>query len=139
MVTWVGAGCATLSGMSVGRFENTIYSPHMVTPDRVIVPISTDRQVIPAPRPFDAAPGVVPFHRMLESLNRVPKVDEAEQTRNQIPRGADIVELSSAMTNTPKIGEVLPVTPIAPSQPPQVAQKPHIEPPMTGSVLDLYL
>tara|TARA_A100001391_G_scaffold201614_1_gene189090 strand:- start:47 stop:424 length:378 start_codon:yes stop_codon:yes gene_type:complete len=102
--------------------DSTINPIHLVTPDRTVVPM---------PKPFDAPPGQVPFHRMLESENRADNMAEnraghlanriTQDAPTQINRPCDCYEPSNTSPSTaPKLGEVLPVsTPsaeIAPSR-----------------------
>ena len=113
----------------------TVNPQHLVTPDRVIVPM---------PKRFEAAPGVMPFHRMLEAENLVskPEIQRVEQVdrveRAEIARPRDTFEPSKAIGLLPKLGEVLAVTPIALAAI-KTEQVRQVQLPATGRVLDLYL
>ena len=115
--------------MSIGRSENTINPSFLVTPQRVVVPM---------PKRFEAAPGVMPFHRMLEAENLVPKPKIQLPDRPAISRPSDSYQPGSSAKLLPKLGEVLPVTPIAPAAV-KVEQVRQVQLPATGRVLDLYL
>lgn len=124
--------------MSVGRIENTINPLHLVTPERVVVPAPSNRQVIPMKKPFEAGPGVVPFHRMLEAQNLIPKVRSAMSERIETARNADRFESTQMMPSKPihllpTLGEVFAITPHAKS-----ATDKTTAPPKTGRLLDLY-
>ena len=135
--------------MTIGRLENSIYAAYMVTPDRVIVP---------EPKPFDAPPGVVPFHRALESANLAHQDRVIIPAPAKIQRGVDVYTPSDEMMNRsadapnpvtsghcsagsgllPKLGEILPVQSPAPTQI-RVQQTHQVQIPATGRVLDLYI
>ena len=112
--------------MAVGRVENTIYTPHRVTPDRVIVP---------APKPFDAPPGVVPFYRMLKSENLA-------SPNLPIVRPPDRLETSSAADPkaqlNPKLGEVSPIEKDLVIER-TIEITTQVQLPATGRLLDIYL
>ena len=117
--------------MSNIRFENSTSPVHLVTPQRVVVPM---------PKPFDAPPGVVPFHRMLraENISNPTKIQHTIpiEFRRQV---ADTFEPAIASSQlSPKLGEVLPVAPIA-TAPVQVHETRQVQLPATGRLLDIYL
>ena len=114
--------------MSISRTENSINPLHLVTPDRVIVPM---------PKAFDAPPGVKPFHRMLEVQNLLVANTPAPE-RAPIAREHDSFESTKTIGLLPKLGEVLPVTPIA-NEPVKVQRTTQVQQPATGRLLDLYL
>jgi len=114
--------------MSIGRLENSVNPLHLVTPDRVVVPM---------PKRFEASPGVMPFHRMLEAENLANRTEIQPVDKAEIPRPHDTFEPSSTGL-MPKLGEVLPVTPIAIAAI-KVQETRQVHIPATGQVLDLYL
>jgi len=117
--------------MSIGPTQYAINPVHLVTPDRVVAP---------APNPFDAPPGVVPFYRALEAENL------AHPNRVEIPRQRDTFEpiahrpapARSSIHLLPTLGEVLPVVPFAPASI-KIEQTRQVQIPATGRVLDLYI
>gem|GEM_PF-3169078 len=111
---------------------------HLVTPDRVIVPMATNRQVIPSQKPFDALPGLVPFHRMLRAENLVPQERVEQAIQIEASRSADRFEPSSGVGLLPKLGEVLAVQPVS-QAPIQINESRQVQQPATGRLLDLYL
>lgn len=118
--------------MTIGRLDNSINPIHLVTPDRVIVPMS---------KPFDSPVGVVPFHRVLlaENLAHTSEIQPAKQA--PIARTPDTFEPSSSLGSTglmPKLGEVLPVEPTK-MAPAKIQQAHQVQVPATGRLLDLYL
>ncbi|MEX0875955.1 MAG: hypothetical protein WD114_00725 [Phycisphaerales bacterium] len=124
--------------MSVGKIANTIYGPHLVNPDRVIVPSPCPRKTVPGPKPFDAPPGVVPYHRYLEAQNRIDRLGDEGALRSPVCRPCDRVDLSPAARLLPPLGEVLPVTPIE-TAPVEIEQTRQAHAPATGRLLDIYL
>jgi len=100
----------------------------MVTPDRVIVPM---------PKRFEAAPGVMPFHRMLQAENLSARNEIQPVDRAEISRPKDRFE-SSSTGLLPKLGEVLAVTPFA-AAPVKIEQSRQVQLPATGRLLDIYL
>ena len=128
--------------MSVGTTQST---------SRLIGAINThtgrvhpDRVIVPQPKPFDAPPGIQPFHRYLEALNRRIDQEGNDPCRCQIMRGADqyihIPDQSSGSTARllPTLGEVLPVAPRVVPSVIERAIRP-VEIAATGRVLDVYL
>ncbi len=103
-----------------------------VHPDRVIVPI---------PRPFDVAPGMVPFHRYLQAQNQIEQVSDAARPIEQPRRACDCLELSGSDATgpglLPKLGEVLPVGPQASAEL-RVQDLRQRVVPATGRLLDLF-
>ncbi len=120
--------------MSIGRSENAI-NPAVVNPAHLVMP---QRVVVPMPKRFEAAPGVMPFHRMLEAENLIPKPGIELPERPAIIRPRDAFESGSSAKLLPKLGEVLPVTPMAPAAI-KVEQTRQVQLPATGRVLDVYL
>lgn len=120
--------------MSIGRSENSI-NPAMVNPAHLVTP---QRVIVPMPKRFEATPGVMPFHRMLEAENLVPKPKIQLPDRPAIIRPSDSFQSGSSAKLLPKLGEVLPVTPIAPAAV-KAEQVRQVQLPATGRVLDLYL
>lgn len=104
--------------------------------------VHPDRVIVPHPKPFDAAPGVVPFHRYLQAQNQIAQCQaDALNTACPIKRGCDGVELSDQARSMarllPKLGEVLPVTPTARHHTQIVTTQQQIVP-ATGRVLDQF-
>ncbi len=104
--------------------------------------VHPDRVIVPQPKPFDAAPGVVPYHRYLQAQNQIAQIQaDALNTACPIKRGCDCVELSdhaqSMARLLPKLGEVLPVTPMA-QQVTQIVTTQQQVVPATGQVLDQF-
>ncbi|MDF1810197.1 MAG: hypothetical protein P1U42_10940 [Phycisphaerales bacterium] len=124
--------------MSVGRTENSINPMHLVTPDRVIVPTSTDRQVVPNQKPFDAPVGQIPFHRMLRAENLEPQKRVEQSNQIEASRNSDRFEPSNGVGLLPKLGEVLAVQTVE-RAPVQINESRQIQQPATGRLLDLYL
>ncbi len=130
-----GTKYATGSGaMSIGRSENS-FNPALVNPAHLVMPV---RVIVPMPKRFEAAPGVMPFHRMLEAENLVPKPKIQPPEPPAIVRPRDTYQPGSSAKLLPKLGEVLPVTPIAPAAV-KIEQVRQAQLPATGRVLDLYL
>lgn len=127
--------------MSLGRIENTVYGPHPVNPDRCVVPAPCRRGVVPGPKPFDAPPGVVPFHRTLEAENLASQREHRRACPGNEPpntcRPCDQVTLSEPVRLLPTLGEVLPVTDIHESVTIETTRQMQL--PATGRVLDLYI
>ena len=137
-----------MSVQSASNLNGSGINPtHLVTPDRVIVPM---------PRRANA-PGRVPFHEMLSALNAQHRLAD----RLEAPRGLIIARTpdrfdrssvsgiepadhnslgcpSAGPSHWPKIGEVRPIepTPKAVANIEQVFQQ---KIPATGQLLDLYL
>ena len=114
--------------MTIGRLDSSINPIHLVTPDRVIVPM---------PKSFDSSPGVVPFHRILSEENLAHKSEIQPAKRAPIARTPDTYEPSSTGL-MPKLSEVLPVEPTA-MAPAKIQQTHQVQVPATGRLLDLYL
>lgn len=114
--------------MTIGRLDNSINPIHLVTPDRVIVPM---------PKPFDSPVGVVPFHRVLLAENLAHQSEIQPTKQAPIARTPDTYEPSSTGL-MPKLGEVLPVEPTA-TAPAKIQQTHQVQLPATGQLLDLYL
>ncbi len=127
--------------MSLGRIENTIYGPHLVNPDRRVVPALCRHGVVPGPKPFDAPPGGIPFHRALEAENRADRREHRRACPGDEPRKTfrpcDRVILGQPVHLLPKLGEVLPVTEIHESVAIETTRR--VQLPATGRVLDLYI
>lgn len=133
--------------MRSGRVEDTIYGLHLVNPDRVVVPAPAKRAVVPHPKPFDAPPGVRPFHRALEAQN----IAEPRDIRSGVESGHDLApvtrpgdrgEVSWHARLMPtlgvKIGEILPVIPDAPIVI-EIEESRQVHTPATGRSIDLYI
>lgn len=122
--------------MGIHRLENSVNPLHLVTPERVVVPM---------PKGFDSPAGIMPFHRMLEAQNQVNGAQIRSQ-RAPIVREPDSFEPTSVNqsnpvsqspdTQSPKLGEVSPVEIPAPQAPPTPAP---LEPTTMGGLLDIYL
>ncbi len=120
-----------MSVQSVSNSSNHGINPaHLVTPDRVIVPM-------PKRADSPATSSRIPFHEMLKTIN----AQDQEAARIANSRKPDSFE-PSANTDTqtkfsPKLSEILPVqkTTAAPVQIQQAYQQPN---PATGQLLDLY-
>ncbi len=107
--------------------DSTINPIHLVTPDRTVVPM---------PKPFDAPPGQVPFHRMLRAENLAENQTKIYNVP-KINRPCDCYEPSNTSPSTaPKLGEVLPVsTPASQMAPSPSPTHPVI--PQTGRMIDI--
>jgi len=107
--------------------DSTINPIHLVTPDRTVVPM---------PKPFDAPPGQVPFHRMLRAEN-LAENQTTVYDAPKINRPCDCYEPSNTSPSTaPKLGEVLPVsTPSAEIAPSRSSALPVG--PQTGRMIDI--
>ncbi len=139
--TRLGIEHATGSGaMSIERTENTII-PAIVNPAHLVMP---QRMIVPMPKRFEAAPGIMPFHRMLEAQNLVPKPTPAPNPTHTseapaITRPRDTYQPSGNEAKLlPTLGEVLPVTPTTPPAI-KIEQTRQVQLPATGRLLDLYL
>lgn len=133
-----GIGRAPVLGMSLGRIDSTIYGPHLVNPDRCVVPAPCKRPIVPGPKPFDAPPGVVPFHRALEAENLASRREANQTPAASTPcRPRDQVIFSEPAKLLPTLGEVLPVTDIHESVTIETTRQ--VQLPATGRVLDLYI
>lgn len=97
----------------------------------------TDREVVPNRKPFESLPGVVPFHRLLKAENLAEQSEIQPVDRVEIPRPRDTFEPSSTGL-MPKLGEVLPVTPVS-MAPIKVQETRQVQIPATGRLLDVYL
>jgi len=111
--------------------DSPINPIHLVTPDRTIVPM---------PKPFDAPPGQVPFHRMLQAENLAEsRVNRIAHQNPAISRPCDCYKPSNespATSTAPKLGEILPVstptTQYTPSRSPALPVGPQ-----TGRMIDM--
>lgn len=104
--------------------------------------VHPDRVIVPQPKPFDAAPGVVPYHRYLHAQNQIAQIESDMQPPiRPVERGCDCAELSDQARSMarllPKLGEVLPVTPVA-QQVTQIVTTQQQIVPATGRVLDQF-
>ncbi len=109
---------------------------HLVMPQRMVVSM---------PKHFEAAPGIMPFHRMLEAQNLVPKPVPTPKIHPPhtpeapaITRPRDTYHPANGAKLLPTLGEVLPATPTAPPAI-KVEQTRQVQRPATGRLLDLYL
>jgi hypothetical protein len=105
--------------------------------------VHPQRMVVPMPKPFDAPPGVLPYARFLQTLNRAEAFQSNTDACKPIVRGCDRVQFSPSARLLPKLGEVLPVQGVIASAPTQ-AQPIHQQVrqqviPSTGRLLDVYL
>lgn len=91
------------------------------------------------PKPHDAPPGVVPFHRFLESINQIQR-SAPHQRAEPAPasRAPDRVELGSNAKLLPKLGDLpAPDAPIETTVRTEQVRQQIV--PATGRVLDLYI
>lgn len=100
--------------------------------------VHPDRVIVPMPKPHDAPPGVMPFHRYLQSLNQIERQGESANRPEPIQRAPDTAELGGCVQLLPKLGDLPAPTPAIESalRIEQVHQQ-HV--PATGRVLDLYI
>lgn len=106
--------------------------------------VHPDRVIVPTPKPHDAPPGVMPFHRYLQSLNQNLNQHETQcpvEPANHpepLQRSPDTAELGGRVQLLPKLGDLPAPTPAIESalRIEQVRQQ-HV--PATGRVLDLYI
>lgn len=104
--------------------------------------VHPDRTIVPGPKPFEAAPGVVPYHRYLQAQNQLARLDTVANTPTRpVERGCDRVELSQQAELMapllPKLGEVLPVTPPARQVPKIIVTQQQVIA-ATGRLLDQF-
>lgn len=104
--------------------------------------VHPDRVIVPGPKPFDAAPGVVPYHRYLQAQNQIDRLQSGAQSpKCPIERGCDRAELSDQAQSMarllPTLGEVLPVT-SSPKQLTQIIVAQQQIAPATGRLLDQF-
>jgi len=116
--------------MGIHRLDNSVNPMHLVTPDRVVVPM---------PKAFDSPAGIMPYHRMIEAQNVISQAQSHHHAG--IVRRADSFESTNPVStnpaaHAPKLGEVSPVDAPAPRAVPKA--KP-IEPMVLGGLLDIYL
>lgn len=102
-----------------------------------------DRVVVPQPKPFQAVPGLVPYHLYLHAQNQIAQINaEIRPTIHQVERGCDCVELSDQARSMPrllpKLGEVLPVSP-PPLQVQRIITTQQQIVPATGRLLDQFV
>lgn len=142
--------CPVCSAVSVGPIANT--NPFLCGPCAHGARVHPDRVVVPTPKPHDAPPGVVPFHRFLESLNQIDRAapHRREPTPTPTPAPADAADISRAPDPEtrsekspgyrllPTLGDL--PAPDAPIETPiRIEQVRQQVVPATGRLLDLYI
>lgn len=138
--------CPVCGAVSVRPIANTNPYLHGVTAHGARV--HPHRVVVPTPKIHDAPPGVVPFHRFLESLNQIDRA--APHRREPTPAPADAADISRAPDREtrsekspgyrllPTLGD-LPAPDASIETPIRIEQVRQQVVPATGRVLDLYI
>ena len=100
--------------------------------------VHPDRVIVPMPKPHDSAPGVVPYHRYLQTQNQIERIAPMDQHAQRVERSLDSVELSSTAKLLPRLGDL-------PAPDPRVESTIRVEQvqqqiiPATGRMLDQYI